>query len=47
MPPAMMTSASPAMIIAAAMLTDFRPLPQTLLMVIAGTDSGMPAWIAA
>ena len=37
MPPAMMTSASPASIMAAAMLTVFRPLPQTLLMVRAGT----------
>ncbi len=31
----------------AASITAFRPEPQTLFTVIAGTVSGMPPWIAA
>ena len=42
-PPATITSASPSMICCAASATAMRPLPQTLLMVAAGTWSGRPA----
>jgi hypothetical protein len=43
MPPATITSASPARIAAAPSITDFMPLPHTLLMVVALTASGSPA----
>src|SRR3989442_6961056 len=45
-PPATTHSASPARIAWAASATVFRPLPQTLLMVVEGTVSTMPAPIA-
>jgi hypothetical protein len=45
-PPATMISASPALMAWAAVITDWRPDPQTLLMVVAGTESGRPALIA-
>ena len=47
MPPATITSASPARIACAASITDFRPEPQTLFTVKAGTGFGMPALMAA
>ena len=46
-PPAMMMSASPALIACAARCVALSPEPHTLLMVIAGTMSGRPARIAA
>ena len=50
-PPAMMISLSPSRMAWAASITAFRPEPQTLLMVKAGTSSGRPdfttAWRAA
>ena len=42
-PPAMTMSASPQRTACAASMTAFKPDPQTLLMVIAGTAAGMPA----
>ena len=36
-------SASPARIICAAIATDLRPEPQSMLIVVAGTSFGMPA----
>jgi hypothetical protein len=47
MPPATMRSASPARIAEAPIITAFRPDPHTLLMVVALTDSGSPAFSAA
>ena len=47
MPPATITSASPARIEAAPSITAFRPEPHTLLMVVAETPSGSPAFSAA
>ena len=47
MPPATMSSASPARIADAPSITAFRPEPQTLLMVMAPTLSGRPAFSAA
>ena len=47
MPPATMTSASPARMAAAPIITAFSPEPQTLLMVVALTPSGSPAFSAA
>ena len=41
-PPAMTISESPSRIACAASITAFRPEPQTLLMVIAGTPLGSP-----
>ncbi len=46
-PPAMTISLSPSRIACAASITAFRPEPQTLLMVIAGTDCGSPLLITA
>ena len=46
-PPATMMSASPALIACAASATAFNPEPQTLLIVIEPTVTGMPAAIAA
>src|SRR4029077_2648320 len=46
MPPATRHSASPARIAWAARATVFKPLPQTLLMVVDGTLSASPAPIA-
>ena len=46
-PPATITSASPHLMDWAASITAFRPEPQTLFTVCAGTDSGRPALIAA
>ena len=46
-PPAITMSASPALIACAARCVAFRPEPQTLLMVIAGTMSGRPARMEA
>ncbi|MCY1221751.1 hypothetical protein D9M72_338200 [compost metagenome] len=46
-PPATTISASPAAMALAASITAFRPEPQTLLMVIAGTMAGRPALIDA
>ena len=46
-PPATMISASPALIICAAIETVLNPEPQTLLIVIAGTSFGIPASKAA
>ena len=43
MPPATTMSASPARIACAASATDFRPEPQSMLIVVAGTCCGMPA----
>ena len=45
--PATTTSASPSAIAWAPAMTAFRPEPQTLLRVVAGTVSGMPAKMAA
>ena len=42
MPPATMTSASPALIACAASMTDLSPEPHTLLIVTALTVAGMP-----
>src|SRR5688500_184554 len=47
MPPATITSASPARMAEAPIITAFRPEPQTLLMVVALTPSGSPAFSAA
>ena len=47
MPPATMISASPARMICDASVTDFRPEPHSMLMVVAGTSTGSPAPIAA
>ena len=47
MPPATMTSASPARMICDASVTDFRPEPQSMLIVVAGTSTGSPAPTAA
>src|SRR5262245_34121765 len=47
MPPATTTSVSSAAMPWAASITDFRPEPQTLLIVSAATFGGSPAWIAA
>ena len=47
MPPATTTSASPALISAAASMIDFRPEPQTRLIVVAVVLSGRPARSAA
>ena len=47
MPPATMTSASPARMADAPIITAFSPEPQTLLMVVALTPSGSPALSAA
>ena len=46
-PPATISSASPQRMACAASITAFRPEPQTLLTVVAGTESGSPALIAA
>ena len=46
-PPATITSASPARMDAAPSITAFRPEPQTLLIVVALTPSGSPALRAA
>jgi hypothetical protein len=42
-PPAMTISLSPSRMACAASITAFRPEPQTLLIVIAGTACGRPA----
>ena len=47
MPPATTISASPARIIESASITAFSPEPHTLLMVVALTETGHPAPIAA
>ena len=47
MPPATATAASPALISAAASMIDFRPEPQTRLIVVADVVSGRPASSAA
>ncbi len=47
MPPATTISASPSWMPCAAIITDFRPDPQTLLMVTAETPNGMPPCSAA
>jgi hypothetical protein len=47
MPPATTTAASPARIADAPIITAFNPEPQTLLMVVALTLSGSPAFSAA
>ena len=47
MPPATITWASPARMDAAPSITALRPEPQTLLMVVALTESGNPALRAA
>jgi hypothetical protein len=47
MPPATNRSSSPARTAWAASMTAFRPEPQTLLIVVAPTDSGSPAKMAA
>ena len=46
-PPATTMSSSPASIIWAAMLTQFRPEPQTTLTVTAGVVTGRPALMEA
>jgi hypothetical protein len=46
-PPATTSRASPAAIWVAASITDFNPEPQTLLIVVHGTEFGMPAPRAA
>ncbi len=46
-PPATTISASPFAIDCAASITAFSPDPQTTLIVIAGTETGMPALISA
>ncbi|OIQ99559.1 hypothetical protein GALL_183080 [mine drainage metagenome] len=46
-PPATTISASPSRTACAASITAFRPEPQTLLMVMAGTMSGRPALMLA
>ena len=46
-PPATTISASPAAIISAAMLTQFRPEPHTTLIVTAGVSIGRPALMDA
>ena len=46
-PPATTISAIPALIIAAAWLTQLRPEPQTTFNVTAGTSIGKPALIDA
>lgn len=46
-PPAMMMSESPSRIACAASITAFRPEPQTLLIVNAGTVTGRPALMTA
>src|SRR6185503_5485630 len=45
--PATTISASPAWMACAAIIADCRPEPQTLFTVVAGTESGRPALIAA
>src|SRR5213079_1275363 len=47
MPPETTHCASAALIACAASITALSPEPQTLLIVIAGTVPGRPAWIAA
>ena len=47
MPPATATSISPARINWSASAIAFSPERQTLLIVIAGTSLGTPAWVAA
>jgi hypothetical protein len=47
MPPATITSASPALMAWAASMTVLRPEPQTLFTVVQGTRFGMPAPSAA
>ena len=47
MPPPMAQSMKPAMISAAALAIPWAPEPHTRFTVIAGTDTGRPAWIAA
>src|SRR5215213_1599313 len=47
MPPATTTSESPSCMPCAAIITDFKPEPQTLLIVTAETPNGMPPWSAA
>ena len=47
MPPATTMSASPAAISWSARMIVFSPDRQTLLIVVAGTLIGMPAWEAA
>ena len=47
MPPATMSSASPARMADAPIITAFSPEPHTLLMVVALTPSGSPAFSAA
>ena len=47
MPPATTTSASPAWIIWSARYSALMPERQTLLIVVAGTLIGMPAFTAA
>jgi len=44
MPPAITRDEFPSRMLSTASMIDFRPLPQTLLIVIAGTESGMPAF---
>ncbi len=46
-PPAMTISQSPSRMACAASITAFRPEPQTLLMVMAGTPCGRPALMTA
>ena len=46
-PPATTISAAPVITAWAASMTAFRPLPQTLLMVMAETPCGSPAFNAA
>ena len=47
MPPATIALASPARIAWSASITAINPLPQTLLIVTAPIDAGIPAPIAA
>src|SRR3972149_1415636 len=47
MPPATTTSASPALMAAAASMMAFMPEPQTRLTVVAGMGTGSPAGMAA
>jgi len=46
-PPATTTSASPLLIMSAAMFTAFSPEPHTTLIVVAGTSIGRPALMDA
>ncbi|CAI8402472.1 MAG: Uncharacterised protein [Cryomorphaceae bacterium] len=46
-PPATITSASPALMLCAAIMIAFIPEEHTLLMVVAGTFEEMPANMAA